>query len=259
MERSDTDFSPRGIVLTDALPDPATIALFLDFDGTLVEIAERPDAVKVLPETQGILRDLNAKTRGRLVIVSGRRLQDLEQFLPEFDGVLVGSHGAERRLGGVHETSSEGQSASFENTSRTLRAWAGNQNEILLEEKPASLVLHYRQAPAMQSECQTIAAELAAVMPGFVARSSKMAVEIMPKAISKERAVLRLMKDWSDRLPIAIGDDRTDEDMFCAADAHGGFGIKVGEGDTVARLRIDNVAAVHALLRRWTNISGASR
>lgn len=73
----------------------------------------------------------------------------------------------------------------------------------------------------------------------------------MPENVSKKRAVQDLLERWPGRVPIAIGDDRTDEDMFDAVNAGAGYGIKVGEGDTAARFRLDDVAGVHDLLQSW--------
>ena len=251
---SDTTREPDG----PELPDPQRTALFLDFDGTLVEIAPRPDAVRLDPEMEEALGRLHARTNGRIAIVSGRSLAELERIIPNYSGVLVGSHGAESRIDGTYAVVEEGESAAFRTSRDRLRDWVDDHDGVLLEEKPASLVLHYRQAPERQSACSDILAALAEDMPGFVVRPSKMAVELMPEAVSKERAVLDLLKDWRDRVPVAIGDDRTDEDMFAAAADSGGYAIKVGEGETAARFRLSGVAAVHALLRGWVESSEVS-
>ena len=233
------------------MPDPGRTALFLDFDGTLVEIAPRPDAVTLDPGMANVLDDLHSLTNGRIAIVSGRSLGQLERIMPNYRGVLVGSHGAESRIEGAYATVVEGKGMAFRSGRDMLRAWVPHYDGVLLEEKPASLVLHYRQAPDRQSDCAAILTGLAQVTPGFVVRPSKMAVELMPKTASKKRAVLDLLEGWPDRIPVAIGDDRTDEDMFTAADARGGYGIKVGDGETTAKFRLGGVAEVHAHLRSW--------
>ncbi|SPJ24167.1 trehalose-phosphatase [Palleronia abyssalis] len=226
-------------------------ALFLDFDGTLVDIASRPDGVTLASGMEDVLGALHRRTNGRVAIVSGRRLDQLEQIMPSFQGVLIGSHGAESRIGGVHEIAADGDRAAFLATRDMLRAWVGYHEGVLLEEKPVSLVLHYRQAPEEEGNCTGILAALSQVLPGFAVRPSKMAMELMPQNVSKKEAVLGLLKDWTDRTPVAIGDDRTDEDMFAAAESCGGFGIKVGEGETSAQMRLDGVEEVHALLKNW--------
>ncbi|SDY62380.1 trehalose-phosphatase [Citreimonas salinaria] len=233
------------------LPDLGRTALFLDFDGTLVGIAPRPDAVKVAPGLEDVLSEIHDRTKGRAAIVSGRSIAQLEGFLPTYSGILVGSHGAESRVDGAYATAAEGDTTAFKASRDMLRAWVRHHDGVLLEEKPVSLVLHYRQAPEHEDACAGILAALSQVMPGFVVRPSKMALELMPETVSKKRAVVDLMEGWHERTPIAIGDDRTDEDMFHAAGAAGGYGIKVGDGDTVAKFRLGGVEDVHALLRNW--------
>ncbi|SFG94224.1 trehalose 6-phosphate phosphatase [Palleronia marisminoris] len=240
------------------MPNPDNAALFLDFDGTLVEIAERPDAVRLEPGMEDVLIGLHAHTNGRIAIVSGRNLVELERIMPNYPGVIVGSHGAESRIDGAYTTAPEGETTAFIASRDMLRAWVEHYEGVLLEEKPVSLVLHYRQAPDRQSDCEGILSALSQVMPGFVVRPSKMAVELMPENVSKERAVLGLLEEWRDLIPVAIGDDRTDEDMFGAADANGGYAIKVGEGDTAAKYRLSGVGEVHALLRNWLETSERS-
>lgn len=240
------------------MPEPARTALFLDFDGTLVEIAPRPDEVALKPGMEDVLGDLHALMNGGLAIVSGRNLADLERIMPNFRGTLVGSHGAESRIDGAYATVEEGERTAFKASRDMLRAWVEHYEGVLLEEKPASLVLHYRQAPDRQAECEEVLSALTQVTPGFVVRPSKMAVELMPENVSKERAVLELLEDWQDRTPIAIGDDRTDEDMFGAVNASGGYAIKVGDGETAAKYRLGGVAEVHALLRNWLENSEKS-
>lgn len=240
------------------LPEPGESALFLDFDGTLVEIAPRPDEVTLRPGMEEVLCDLHARMDGRLAIVSGRSLGELERIMPNYRGVIVGSHGAESRIDGVHTVAAEGDTTAFRASRDMLRAWIGHYEGVLLEEKPVSLVLHYREAPDREADCAEILTALSRTMTGFVVRPSKMAVELMPEDVSKERAVLDLLADWGDRVPIAIGDDLTDEDMFGAVQARGGYGIKVGEGQTSARFRLDGVAEVHALLESWREKTGES-
>ncbi|PVA08337.1 trehalose-phosphatase [Thalassorhabdomicrobium marinisediminis] len=235
-----------------ALPDLSQVALFLDFDGTLVEIAERPDAIIVPDDLPATLRALDDATGGAVAVVSGRRLDELDAWLTGFDGVLIGSHGAETRNGA--DAGGDGAAhtgRAFSDARDRLRGWVAGRDGVLLEEKPASLVLHYRQVPTCEGACADIMDTVASDLPGFEVRPSKMAFELMPKSVSKETVVQDLMTRWSGRIPVAIGDDRTDEGMFRAAQALGGTGIKVGEGDTLASSRLPDVTALRALLADW--------
>lgn len=233
------------------VPDLSRIALFLDFDGTLVEIAERPDAVQVPSRVQDLLTDLNRRTGGAVAIVSGRRMADLERFLPDFAGTLVGSHGGEWRDSGNRHVAEEAGSDTFAHLRDMLRAWVGAHDGVLLEEKPAALVLHYRRAPQHQVACGRIMAALADDTPAFTVRHAKMAVELMPERICKRGSVETLLQRWADRTPVAIGDDRPDEGMFGLVEERGGFAIRVGDEETRASYRVGCVADVHAMLACW--------
>ncbi|PZX15266.1 trehalose 6-phosphatase [Palleronia aestuarii] len=235
------------------LPDLDRTALFLDFDGTLVEIAARPDAVELPPGTETLLARLRAASGNATAIVSGRGLADLERMLPDYDGILVGSHGAERRIEGKRSVVDHGQGDTLRTVRDELAAWTDRNDGLLLEEKPASLVLHYRAAPDREADCAAMLDEMARHLTGFVVRPSKMALELMPETVSKSDAVRHLMETWQGRVPVAIGDDRTDEEMFAVADELGGLAIKVGDGDTSAACRVPDVPAVHDTLARWAD------
>ncbi len=243
--------------LRNALPEICCAAVFLDFDGTLVEIASRPDAVELPPGTGELLGRLQAVTEGAVALVSGRSLADLERMLPGYYGILVGSHGAERRVDGIRSVADQGKSAAFSAARDELSGWVRQHDDVLLETKPASLVLHYRGAPHLETACTQVLDAVAQRLPGFAVRPSKMALELMPETVSKRSAVLEMMEVWSGRMPVAIGDDRTDEGMFAVAQALGGHGIKVGPGKTDAGWRVGDVAAVHSMLRRWLDAEGA--
>jgi len=244
--------NPKTATSLPTAPDLSCTALFLDFDGTLVEIAGRPDAVDVPSGVQDLLSALDERTGGAVAIVSGRRMADLEQYLPDFTGTLVGSHGAEWRTGGDRHVAEEAKSETFAHLREVLRAWVAAHDGVLLEEKPAALVLHYRGAPQHQVACGRIMAALAEDTSGFTVRHSKMALELMPERICKRDAVEMLLDRWTgDRTPVAIGDDRPDEGMFGAVQERGGFAIRVGDEETCASYRIRSVADVHALLDCW--------
>ena len=241
------------------MPDLASSALFFDFDGTLVDIAERPDAVRIDPSVEAHLLELVQRTGGAVALVSGRRLSDLEAVFPRFDGALMGCHGGEWRVDGQSGTAEEASSDEFASLRDMVQTWADHHDRVLLEEKPSSLVLHYRTAPEMQAPCTNILSTLADETPGYAVRYSKMAVELMPERISKHDSVLSLMRQWEGRVPYAIGDDRPDEGMFAAVQELGGTGIKVGDEETCAYRRVRGVADVHEMLNCWlTQPAGAS-
>ena len=231
-----------------APPPPAILdgaALFLDFDGTLVELAESPDAIRVPPRLAPLLDRLRRKLDGRLAIVSGRAIEALERHVPLSGIAFSGSHGLELQLadgttlplsvpiglGDVHER---------------VKRFAESAEGLLAEEKPAGIALHYRRAPDEANRVEAFMEELAAER-GWSIQRGNMVVELRPHGATKGDAVRAFMTepDFAGARPVFVGDDLTDEHGFEAAAALGGAGILVGpERDTAARYRLDSVAAV---------------
>lgn len=230
-------------------PVPERPALFLDFDGTLVEIAERPEGVAVAPALPGILQALIARLDGAVAVVSGRPVAQIDGFLA-IPVAAAGLHGMERRIapGGAVEPPPTPPEI------ETLRARLADHpilgDGVFVEDKGASLVMHYRQAPSREREVIAAMEAASADLPALDLLRGKMVVEAKAAGFHKGHAVESFMSaaPFAGRTPIYIGDDVTDEDGIRAANALGGFGIKVGEGATDAPYRLDAVADVHAWL-----------
>lgn len=229
------------------LPDlPDNAALFLDFDGCLVEIADRPDGITVPPELPGRLRRLHDWLGGAVALVSGRDVGDLRRYLPDFPGAIAGSHGAEMALPGGGIETVDGETLDVDVLHRQARELAGRDARLLVEPKPHGVSLHYRAAPDLAEWVKTTMAELALGYPMLGLQPAKMAVELRPKDAGKNRALARLMElpAFVGRVPIYAGDDVTDEIAIAEAQSRGGFGIKIGEGDTGARYRLEDPSAL---------------
>lgn len=247
-------FAPRHTEPRAGVPeisDLGKVALFLDFDGTLVDIAARPDSIEVPADLLDLLTELHDRTSGRTVVVSGRKMEDLKAFLPGFPGIMVGSHGAEildRNELSQHELVG---SEALRCISRTARAWADQQTGVLVEDKPCSVVLHFRRAPRLMAKGDRFLSAIVEGMPEFRLHHAKMALEVHPADVSKRQAVERLLERWPGCLPVALGDDATDEGMFEAANDRGGVSVKVGPEETAAEWRLGDPGEVRAALRRW--------
>lgn len=222
-------------------------ALFLDFDGTLVELAATPDAIAVSPDLAPMLRRLHRRLAGRLALVSGRAVADVERYLDCSGLAVSGSHGLELRFGSgllSRPLVPDGLSRARAEARRFADA-----HGLLLEEKPAGFAIHYRQAPEQADRVLSFLAELAE-REGFHVQRGKMVAELHPVGIDKGDAVRTIMKEpeFAGARPLFVGDDLTDEHAFRAADALGGAGILVGpERETAACWRLQDVAAV----ARW--------
>jgi trehalose 6-phosphate phosphatase len=220
-------------------------ALFLDFDGTLIELAETPDAIEVAPSLAPLLGRLRDRLAGRVAIVSGRSLSDLERYLPVSDIAFSGSHGLELRLPGGAEFPLHAPRELDEVLAR-VRSFADERHGLLVEEKPAGVALHYRRAP---QEAQRVGdfMEMLARQQSLTVQRGNMVVELRPAGADKGDAVRAFMgePEFAGSHPIFLGDDLTDEHAFAAVDSLGGAGILVGaERVTAARYRLPSVKAV---------------
>lgn len=226
-------------------------ALFLDFDGTLVDLAETPDAIQVSPALSPLLARLAERLDGRLAIISGRSIEDLERHLHCAGIAVSGSHGLELRLrdGSRVPLAVPG---SIDHARERTRRYAGSIPGLLVEDKPFGIALHYRKAPEREAEVRRFMADLAADTH-LSLLAGKMVVELRPAGADKGDAVRALMAepDFAGARPLFVGDDITDEDAFQAAAALGGAGVLVGAPrPTAAQWRLEGIAAVTEWLER---------
>jgi len=226
--------------------------LFLDFDGTLVDIAAAPGRVEVPSEMRCLLRKVAFLLDGAVAIVSGRKVEDLLRLLGPFPGVLVGQHGLERRYRDgrtIHKSAPH----AIADIRPALAAFAARHDGVEIEDKGGSLALHYRQAPTLADECSTVVESAAHASGGaFAAISGKMVAELVPHDTGKGEAIATLLAEppFEGRVPVFVGDDRADEDGFAMVQRRGGIAIHVGDGATLARYRLPSVGAVRAWLGR---------
>ena len=115
---------------------------------------------------------------------------------------------------------------------------------VTSERKPGAIALHYRKAPDQEDACRGFVDTLIGEDSSLRGLHGKMVSEVALKGVDKGGAVARFMASpaFAERLPVMVGDDVTDEDGFRAAQAMGGFGIKIGQGPTEAQHRIEDVA-----------------
>jgi len=227
------------------------LSLFLDVDGTLIELAERPDDVIVGDHVTTTLDRLAARLDGRLALVSGRSVAQLDAMIgPAARRVVtIGSHGAETRGIGT-DLPDRVRPPALAEAETYLRDRFPETHGALLEVKTLGLALHYRQNPALE-DAAIAAAEAFGRDHGLVVQRGKMMVELRAGGPNKGHAITALMAGphFAGHLPLFLGDDDTDEPGFAACAALGGAGVLVGPPrDTAARYRLPDVTAVHAWL-----------
>lgn len=206
-------------------------ALFLDLDGTLLDIAPTPDAVRVPPGLVDTLVAVAERLRGAMAIVTGRPQDTVDRLLAPLIPAGGFGHGAvlrdaAGRIGGA-EAIPTPPAAWAETLEARVAAWPG----VILERKPHGLALHFRAVPEREQAARAaLEALLADHGQDFVLLPAHMAYEIRPSAVSKGRAVEALMRTepFAGRLPVFVGDDVTDEEGMDAARRLGGFGLHVG-------------------------------
>lgn len=226
-------------------------SLFIDFDGTLVEIAERPDAVVVDEPLRDLLGALAESLPGRVTLVSGRSVEQLDGFIGPLAAELAiaGSHGTEHRWPDGRVDAPE-RPASLDRAERALLDFAARHEGVVIEPKSYGVGLHYRLAPAREEQALELAGALAQEH-GLGLQPGKMMVELKVAAGDKGSAIRAFMAEppMAGTRPLFLGDDLTDEPGFAAAADLGGAGVLVGPGrETEARYVLPDVAAARAWL-----------
>jgi trehalose 6-phosphate phosphatase len=225
-----TDFMPHLAPTRHAPAPQRDWGLFLDLDGTLLDIAPTPDAVSVPSDLVMDLARASKALGGALAIVSGRRLDDIDLLLRPLRLPLGSEHGAVIRLpNGFYD---EIVLKVPDEWKHALRDLADAYPGMLAEVKGHSVVAHYRNAPNHEQTVRQVVHALVARDPdNFEVLEAKMAFEIRPRTVTKARVVFELMTlpPFAGRVPVFIGDDLTDEDGFAAVRALGGIALDVAE------------------------------
>ncbi len=209
-------------------------SLFLDFDGTLVDIAPRPDAVRVSAELRDLLTRLGELLGGRVAILTGRPSGEIARLIEPIELAIGGHHGLETRNVGAAEASVT-RPDMLDELVEELRRLERDHPGVLLEEKPLGVALHYREAPQAEEACRA-AMERAAARSGLEIQPGKMVLELKPKGANKGDALRSMMNEapFAGSVPIFAGDDLTDEPAFIAAQEIGGAGILIGDRSPTA-------------------------
>ena len=225
-------------------------ALFLDYDGTLVDLAPTPAEALADAELRELLAALHVRLTGALAIITGRPVADIDGFLAPLRLTVAGLHGLVRRRHDGHLTETALPPGLMAPVRAALASFAAAHPGTMLEDKRLSLALHYRQAPEAEEAASQLAQQLAEGSNGHLRlQRGKMVVELLPVGSDKGGAVAALLDeaDFRGRTPIFVGDDVTDEAGFRSVNALGGVSIRVGDGPTEAAHQLSDVTT----LRRW--------
>lgn len=211
------------------IEDISGCALFLDLDGTLIDIGRRPDGVVVPSGLAQLLLRLSAGLRGALAINSGRPIADIDRFLAPLTPIAAGVHGAELRLaagGEVHHLAKSLEPSLVDAVYELCQVDDG----VSVELKGFSIAVHYRMAPEAGPK---IEAALRHILEGgpdhLILSRGRKVFEILPRHISKGAALesVLALPGFCGRRPIMVGDDASDETALDAARRLGGLGLRV--------------------------------
>ncbi|MCB1445125.1 MAG: trehalose-phosphatase [Rhizobiaceae bacterium] len=233
---------------------PGEWAVFLDIDGCLLDLAPTPDAIVVPADLPGTIERLRMRLGGALALVTGRGLGYADTLFDPFPFPIAGLHGAEMRGADGRRIEADAPPA-FAALKAMLVEEARSMPGVLVEDKGAAVAAHYRLAPQFELALgERMRAFADAAGPDYALQLGKMVYEIRPARASKGDAVERFLRDppFAGRLPLALGDDLTDESMFAVANARGGLSFRVGRPDaqTCAQGTVPSPANVRALIAR---------
>ena len=221
-------------------PDPASTALFLDIDGTLLDFAASPAQVHVDPMLPSLLQAVARRLDGALALISGRPLCEIDALLRLRSIAAAGLHGAELRGADGTLIATVRDSARMQ----ALRTRAGSLVSelagVFVETKPDALALHYRNAPDNAAAVRAIADLLAREAGAeYVLQPGNHVIELKRAGCDKGRAVATLLHTlpFAGRMPWVFGDDLTDEHAFAIANAQCGISVIVGPRRPTAACR----------------------
>jgi trehalose 6-phosphate phosphatase len=233
-------------------PAPALdFCLFLDVDGTLIELAATPFDTRVGDGLKHLLSAVCDRLGGAVALVSGRSIAYLDAMFSPLYMPAAGLHGVERRSASGVMHGASFNDAQLAATRAALTTLAQTHPGVLLEDKGRTLAIHYRLAPQLEAEIADAVTHLATALGShYHVQPGSMMLEIKPRGFNKGNSVKEYMHEppFSGRKPVYIGDDVTDLDGFRAAEDLGGISIAVGDR-VQASCHLSGPAAVHAWLQ----------
>lgn len=227
------------------------LAYFLDIDGTLVDLADSPAAVRLNPALPALVEALIESSGGAVALITGRSIADADRLFARRRLPIAGQHGHERRSAGGIVTRHPVSPRELDPARPTLGAIVARHPELILEDKGLTLALHYRRAPHLASLAhRAMHAVQTSLGDQYCVHRGKCVVELAPAGRDKGLAIRAFMREdpFRGKPLVFIGDDVTDEHGFAMVNRLGGDSIKVGPGRTVAKWRLPSVTAVLAWL-----------
>ncbi len=247
------DYDKR-LTLLHKYNDAKKRLIVLDYDGTLAPFKPQPHLAKPSEEVLELLQKLSANKKNEVVIASGRDKTTLEDWMGHLPVTLIAEHGAFFKNREWMKSITEALTWKKE-VKRIMELFADRCQGTFVEEKNFAVAWHYRNAPG--SSGQNKARELMSVLQSYLENTNasvmggNKVVEVKPASITKGNAILHALSLQNYDCCLAIGDDKTDEDMFMVVNSQpGGYSFKVGKDSSIARYRFDTIAQVISFLHQ---------
>lgn len=229
-------------------------ALFLDLDGTLIDIVDQPASASVPPRLVGDLLALEQRLNGALAIVSGRPIADVDRLMQSAQFDVAGIHGAEIRIGDQIFREPNGGTEALRRAGDCLARLLSVDAGCVLEDKGVAVAIHWRQAPHLEQVMLDHVLEVASGLgSAYRVQRGKSVAEIVPAMVGKGRAIdiMMALTPYRGCRPIYVGDDLTDEPALELVRARGGISVHVGVGRSSAEYRLDNPAMLRDRVMSW--------
>jgi trehalose 6-phosphate phosphatase len=226
--------------------------LFLDVDGTLIELSDSPLDTHADPGLKTLLGNVAERLGGALALVSGRSIEYLDALFAPLRLPAAGLHGVERRKASGVMHGASFVDAQLDRARTALAALVTAHPGTLLEDKGRTIAVHFRMAPNSEAAVlEAVRASAAQMGSNYHVQGGNMMSEIKPRGFSKAAAIKAFMKEppFSGRKPVFAGDDLTDQDGFKTVEDQGGISVAVGDR-VHGQFRLENAAAVRGWLER---------
>jgi trehalose 6-phosphate phosphatase len=240
-------------------PAQTGLALFLDVDGTLMDLAPAPDEARLHPGTVPLLERASAALDGALALVSGRSIDQLDSLVLPLRLPVAGVHGLERRTA-QGERLTYATARSLDPVRQSLRGFVDSVPGLLLEDKVLGIAIHYRSVPAAAQAVLGIVTAASAQLGGATSvQKGDMVVELKAGLRNKASAVSEFMQElpFRGRTPVFVGDDVTDQDALQWVSAHCGFAVAVG-GRVTGNYRLDGCLEVARWIEGLIAVNGVT-
>ncbi|RTL72744.1 MAG: trehalose-phosphatase [Hyphomicrobiales bacterium] len=208
--------------------DPRKWAVFLDIDGTLIDVAPDPKSVRIPAELPGLLAGLSAALGGALALNTGREIKTVDGMLRPLRLPASGVHGSELRLAAGDHVEILAPRIP-EGLTTAVRQAIGPSDTMLVEDKSVGLAVHYRKVPDAVEFLGTILSDVVREWPAYQLKGGRMIYEIIPRGFSKATSIAKFLESgpFHERVPLVIGDDRGDEPAIAFAKSKGGAAFTV--------------------------------